>query len=124
MNKYKNIKVIQELAGVKRTFASKAEHQRYLYLENLERLGLIKNLELQPKFQLLDSFERHGEKHRPLRYIADFRYIENMKIIVEDVNGVATKDYLIKRKLFLFQHEMIIFREVRLITRRWSVTEL
>jgi len=37
-------------------------------------------------------------------YIADFVYIENGRIIVEDTKGFRTKDYVIKRKLMLHVH--------------------
>jgi hypothetical protein len=52
---------------------------------------------------------------RAVKYFADFIYKENEKIIVEDVKSEATKKdkaYIIKRKLFKYNHPNIIFREV------------
>ena len=39
---------------------------------------------------------------RPVRYVADFVYLENGIEVVEDCKGVRTKEYVIKRKLMLF----------------------
>ena len=41
---------------------------------------------------------------RACSYIADFVYMERGEKVVEDVKGVKTKDYIIKRKLMLFIH--------------------
>lgn len=35
-----------------------------------------------------------------IEYIADFKYIENGKIIVEDVKGIQTDVFKLKHKLF------------------------
>jgi hypothetical protein len=39
-----------------------------------------------------------------VKYVADFVYEENGKLIVEDTKGFRTKDYIIKRKLMLWVH--------------------
>ncbi len=43
---------------------------------------------------------------RECSYIADFVYIKNGKIVVEDTKGVRTKEYIIKRKLMLYVHNI------------------
>jgi len=43
---------------------------------------------------------------------ADFVYEENGKTVVEDVKGVRTRDYILKRKLFKYNYPDIQFREV------------
>ena len=48
---------------------------------------------------------------RECAYIADFVYTENGKIVVEDTKGLRTKDYIIKRKLMLYVHNIRV-REV------------
>ena len=85
------------------TFDSIKEAARYKELKLLERAGEIKDLELQPKFVLLDSFYYGGKKEREISYVADFKYYDKAKskIIVEDVKGFKTDVYKIKRKLFL-----------------------
>lgn len=82
-------------------FDSALEAKRYKQLKLLEDVGTIKNLMLQPKFNLMDSFKYDGKTIRAIIYIADFMYEEDGKRIVEDVKGIRTKDYIIKSKLFM-----------------------
>lgn len=88
------------------TFDSLKEAARYKELKLLERAGEITDLELQPKFILLDGFYYGGKKEREISYVADFKYYDKAKskIIVEDVKGFKTDVYKIKRKLFLSQY--------------------
>lgn len=103
-------------------FDSKKEAQRYIELRLLERAGKISNLELQKAFELIpaqyetsaDFYTRgknKGERkkgkciEKAVIYKADFCYVdENGYTVVEDVKGIKTKDYIIKRKLMLFVH--------------------
>lgn len=96
MNKYRNKKVIVD----KKEFDSKREGNRYKELKLLERAGEIKNLELQPRFLLQDSFKKNGRTFRKIEYVADFKYIENGKAIVEDVKGMQTDVFKLKHKIF------------------------
>lgn len=96
MNKYKNKKVIVD----DYIFDSIQESKRYKELKLLLKTGEISNLELQPHFLLQESFKKNGKTYRKIEYIADFKYIENGKIIVEDVKGVQTDVFKIKHKLF------------------------
>lgn len=89
------------------TFDSKAEGRRYCDLKIMERAGLIRDLELQPGFELLPSFrDKTGTLHRAIKYIADFRYTEVATglLIVEDVKGMETREFKIKRKLLLSRY--------------------
>ena len=81
-------------------FDSIQESKRYKELKLLERAGEIQNLELQPHFLLQDSFRKNGRTFRKIEYIADFKYIENGKTIVEDVKGMQTEVFKIKHKIF------------------------
>ena len=96
MNKYRNKKVIVE----DYVFDSIEESRRYKELKLLLRAGKISNLELQPHFLLQDSFKKNGKTYRKIEYIADFKYIENEKTIVEDVKGIQTDVFKLKHKLF------------------------
>ncbi len=96
MNKYRNKKVIVD----EKEFDSKREGNRYKELKLLERAGEIKNLELQPRFLLQDSFKKNGRTFRKIEYVADFKYIENGKTIVEDVKGMQTDVFKLKHKIF------------------------
>lgn len=108
--KYKNTKV--EVDGHK--FDSKKEAKRYEQLKALEAEGKISELELQPVFLLQDSFVCDGKKERAIKYIADFQYYdyETDQYIVEDVKGMKTDVYKLKRKLFLYQYPQYVFKEI------------
>ena len=96
MNKYKNKKITVD----DYIFDSIQESRRYKELKLLLRAGKIQDLELQPHFLLQDSFRKNGRTYRKIEYIADFKYIENGKTIVEDVKGIQTDVFKIKHKLF------------------------
>ena len=101
-------------------FDSKAEMRRYIDLCLLQRASVIAKLELQPVYVLLEPFtDRLGCKHRGIKYIADFRYVEGGRTVVEDVKGFLTRDYVIKRELFIKQYPEVEFRETS--TRRRKV---
>lgn len=107
-NKYGNIKTVID----KIKFDSKKEAERYLVLKDMLKHKEISNLELQPKFLLQDSFRYMNKTERKICYIADFKYIKDGQIIVEDVKGKKTDVYKLKKKLFLFRNRDIVFREV------------
>ena len=111
MSKYKSKKVIVD--GI--TFDSKRESNRYCELKLLERCGKIKDLALQPKFELQPSFKKNGKTIRAINYVADFTYfdIELNKNIVEDVKGFKTKEYILKKKIFEFVYPELTIIEVK-----------
>lgn len=102
-SKYKAKKT--EVDGIK--FMSQAEANRYVDLKRLQRAGHIKHLSLQPRFMLQEGFVNihTGKKERAIEYVADFMYLEAGKVIVEDVKGMKTTDYKIKRKLFIKKYQ-------------------
>lgn len=87
------------------TFASKAEAKRYHELKILEAAGQIYQMELQPKFVLADAVTINGRKRPPLRYMADFTYWTKSGHfqVVEDVKGMLTPVYKLKRHLMKSQ---------------------
>ncbi len=88
-SKYRAVKVTVD--GI--TFDSKAEARRYGELKLLEKGGYIRQLELQPEFEfILDGV-------KIFKYRADFRYFEGQTRVVEDVKGVRTAAYRLKKKL-------------------------
>ena len=98
------------------TFDSKREAEYYLILREKQRLGEIKSIDLQPTYTLLDGFrDNTGKEQKPITYTADFlvEYDDGRREVIE-VKGVRTRDYLLRKKLFL--HMMrdtdIVFREV------------
>lgn len=98
-NKYGNRKT--EINGIK--FDSKKEAERYLYLRNLERSGEISNLHLQEKFCLQRPYvDSQGRKVERIDYVADFTYICDGQLQVEDVKSKVTAKnsvYVLKKKL-------------------------
>lgn len=94
-------------------FASKAEAERYQALRLLEAAGQIRALRLQPGFVLQAAFvDNKGRRWSAIRYTPDFAYREpgNPREVVEEVKGHATRDYLVRVRLFLYQHPEIDFR--------------
>jgi hypothetical protein len=91
MSKYNAVKVV--IDGI--TFDSGKEGKRYQELRLLLRAGIISNLELQPRYNLIVDGVNCGY------YKADFRYIDKEKqaTIVEDVKGMKTPVYNLKKKL-------------------------
>jgi len=84
-------------------------------LKLLQRAGEIKDLKLQAPFILQEGFiDYTGKTQRPIKYIADFMYLETKRpdmFTVEDCKGHRTKEYLNKRKLFLYKFPNIRFIE-------------
>lgn len=87
-SKYNAVKTIVD--GI--TFASKAEARRYGELQMLLKSGEIKNLELQPKYSIFINGKRCFD------YKADFKYLHGKHVVVEDVKGVRTAIYKLKRR--------------------------
>jgi hypothetical protein len=97
-------------------FDSIREAERYRELKLLERGKEIRNLVLQPRFLLQDKFvDKHGKTHKKIEYVADFLYIDKYgKAIVEDVKGMLTAVYKLKKKMFLYLFDdRYDFREIR-----------
>ena len=96
-------------------FPSQKEANRYAQLSLLQKGGVISCLEMQKEFLLIPAQFEHQEfaddpkrrgrcLERAVKYKADFSYVENGKLVVEDTKGVRTPEYVIKRKLMLLVH--------------------
>ena len=99
------------------TFDSRKEFKRFLYLQFLEKKGVISQLRRQVKFQIIPPLYvartvNHAKTTRiksrlidsPAYYTCDFLYRENGRIIIEDVKSAETarlKDYILRRKLMI-----------------------
>lgn len=83
-------------------FDSAKEAKRYTKLRDMQEAGEIEGLCLQVPFEILPSFECEGVKYRGMKYIADFVYYRNGVRVVEDVKGVKTPEYKLKRKLMAY----------------------
>lgn len=70
-----------------------AEAARYGVLKTCQRNGIISNLRLQVPYEL------HAANGKTIcKYIADFVYTEHGKEVVEDVKGMKTPVYNLKKK--------------------------
>lgn len=88
-NKYGAVRT--QVDGI--TFHSKKEAKRYEVLRDMLRDGLISDLRLQKSYQItIDG-------NKICRYIADFVYVKDNQVIVEDVKGKLTDVYKLKKKL-------------------------
>ena len=97
-------------------FDSQKEYKRYIELTALMQRGEISELKCQVKFELAPKVKIEGEKRaKPaLRYFADFTYLSNGKLIVEDVKSAGTRNlpsYRNKKHLMKTVHDIDI-REV------------
>lgn len=101
--KYHNEKAARRMPnGTVRTFDSIREAKRYDELVLMLKDGQIEELRLQQSFTLQDGYvTSNGEVVRPIVYKADFVYRRDGERIVEDVKGVRTEEYKLKRKLML-----------------------
>ena len=102
-NKYRAKKTVVD--GI--TFDSAAEARRYGYLKLMEGQGEITDLRLQPEYPLTIN----GVTVCKARW--DFRYIEAGRgVVIEDVKGVRTPVYRLKKKLFEALHPGLTVTEV------------
>ena len=70
-------------------FASKKEHKRYLELKLLQKAGEVLFFQIQTPFHLPAG----------VRYVCDFQvYWTNGDITFEDVKGMKTPMYILKKK--------------------------
>ena len=97
-SKYHNKRVTVD--GI--TFDSVKEASRYQELRMLESAGEITGLVRQQKIELIPK----TKLYRACYYVCDFIYFDKRenKTIYEDVKGVRTKEYLLKRKLLYWRH--------------------
>jgi hypothetical protein len=92
-------------------FDSKAEGARYVHLRLLEKGGYIRDLECQPKFEIHAA---DAARTKVAVYRGDFAYVDchTLERITEDVKGMSTSTYTLKRKLVEAEYGVTI-REIR-----------
>jgi Protein of unknown function (DUF1064) len=89
-------------------FASKAEGQRYKQLKMLEQAGEITDLQFQVKLPIRIN------NHLITNYVADFSYkvIDDhgrlLRQPIEDVKGMITEVYRLKRAMVMAYHDIKI----------------
>lgn len=97
-------------------FASQREMKRYCELKLMEKVGAVSGIELQPAYPLY-VWDTVNKVATPIgKYVADFRYVLHSPSglvidVVEDVKGVKTPVYRLKKKMVEAQYGIEI-REV------------
>lgn len=121
--KYGNKRVV--IDGIE--FDSTKEGARYLVLKEARDKGLISELILQPRWVLLPAKKEQYVKHLktkdkicertvvlPIHYTADFSYIKDGLLVVEDVKSspkLLSKDVPLRLKMMRYFHDI----DVRLV---------
>lgn len=97
-NKYHNKWV--EVDGIK--FPSIKEAERWKTLRLMERAGEIVGLNRQVRIEIIPK----TKLYRACFYVCDYVYFDKRigKTVYEDVKGMKTKEYLLKRKLLYWRH--------------------
>lgn len=122
MNKYNNKKVVYQ--GI--TFDSERERDRYIVLKDAEQRGIIQQLTVHPLFELIPSVTevvkvqlktkiigKEKVLQRAITYKADFQYIKDGELIVEDVKispDLIPKEFAIKEKLMFWRYRIKVKR--------------
>ena len=113
MTKYRSRKTV--INGI--TFASKLEAERYQQLRMLQRSGDIRDLVLQPEFQIFRGYvdPETGAKVKSRYYVADFQYtdVEGHKVIVEDTKGIETDVFRLKWDYVRSEYPQFEFRKLK-----------
>ena len=86
-------------------FDSEKEYRRFCELQIMQKAGVISDLQRQVAFELQPAFYHKGKKIQAIRYIADFTYTDNEsgEYVIEDVKGVRTREYLLKKKMMQYR---------------------
>jgi hypothetical protein len=96
-----------DVGGTPHVHDSLKERARHWELAQLEAAGQIRNLELVPRYDLVVNGQHIG------RYRGDFRYCEQARwddgalhwvSVTEDVKGLRTRDYLLRKRLMRAIH--------------------
>ncbi len=103
-------------------FRSTLEADCYTLLTSWQAAGLIRRLELQPKFLLQPAFRRggptDGETVRAIKYTADFAFDRvpragyegrDVERVVVEAKGFRTQAYELRRKLFLCRFPDVVY---------------
>lgn len=118
-SKYRSQKAMRVMPnGETMTFDSQREASRYDQLNLMLAAGRISDLRLQVDFTLQEAYtDADGNRIRAIRYRADFtyqklvtnkymsdpggcyEYCDEWVPVVEDVKGIKTKEYSLKKKL-------------------------
>lgn len=91
-------------------YQSKKEAARHAVLVREVAVGAIFDLHRHVTFKLAEKVKQAGEERTTpaLRYEADFVYVRDGRLVVEDVKGMRTRVYKMKRHLMKTLHNIDI----------------
>ena len=85
------------------------ERDYYVYLLGLQKQGIVREIALQPKFELLPNFTRNGKHYRAITYTSDFAVLyTDGRLECIDVKGISTQQGEMRRKLFLYRYDICL----------------
>lgn len=94
-------------------FDSAVEWRRYEQLKLLVAAGKIHSLDVHPLFVLQESFtDSSGKRWKPVTYRADFSYVEQGKVVVEEIKGYRSNRWRMVEPLFRYKFPSIDFRVI------------
>lgn len=88
--KYGNMKIV--IRGL--MFDSMVEAAHFIVLSKRQENGEIKNLKVKPVYKFRSR----------IRFVPDFEYVKDGKIVIDDAKGVVTQHFRDKCKLLLDEH--------------------
>lgn len=94
-------------------FASRLEANYYLELKMLKKVGVVKDIKLQPRFLLQEGFKKNNKYYRPIHYVADFevKYANHTEIV--ELKGYETAVWKIKQKMFEYKYKDLKLKVVK-----------
>lgn len=107
-SKYRN----RHVKAYGHTFDSAAELRRYEQLRLLQLSGAVGDVRVHPRYVVIDPLEVDGVTEPAIQYEADFAYLEDGRTVVEDVKGMWTEAFKLKRRLFLARYPDVAFRVI------------
>lgn len=92
-----------------KTFDSKKEYNRYQQLLLIQKAGAISDLQHQVRFELVKGVKFVSEKRKKpaICYWADFTYMRDGALVVEDIKSEITRKdgvYRLKKHLMMAVH--------------------
>jgi hypothetical protein len=80
-------------------FDSRLERDRWIYLLESEKNGLISDLELKPRLELVPPFTFLGKKIQGMYFEPDFKFKAKGTTYYNDTKGIVQREYLLKKKM-------------------------
>jgi hypothetical protein len=102
-------------------FDSRVESDYYRFLLQEKEDGRIREIELQPTFEIIPRFKHKNRVIRKTLYIADFRVIDSAgtETIIDVKGGAVTREFALKKKLFHLHYPDQTLKIVRKEKGEW-----